>query len=371
MKIGFDARLINESGVGRYIRNLLRSLSDIDDKNEYLIYLPSSEFNKFKIKNKLWTKKTLNVRWHSIKEQIILPDIFSGDNPDLIHFPYFSIPVNVRQKFVLTIHDLIIDHFPTGKASSLPYIYYLIKRFGYKYVLNQSMNNAEQIIAISNSTKKEISEHYPNGKDKINVVYNGIDDFFVSSGNYNSIRKLYDFAYILYVGNAYPHKNLERLIQAIKKLSLKTEVKLVLAGDDLYFYPRLKAYAKVLGISDKIIFFGNASDDKLISLYRYAKLLVFPSLMEGFGFPILEGVACGILPVVSDIPVFREIWGNDLVYFNPEDINDIAEKIKSALVFKSYEYKKRLHSASKKIAKFRWITAARETLKIYEKARKT
>ena len=130
MKIGIDIRLWNQTGVGRYIRNLVLNLAEIDKKNGYVLFARSEDFQSIKseIKNPNWKLVKADIKWHSISEQINFPSILNKENLDLVHFPYFSVPIFYNKPYVLTIHDLIIDHFPTGKASTLflPFYYFKI-----------------------------------------------------------------------------------------------------------------------------------------------------------------------------------------------------------------------------------------------------
>lgn len=171
MKIGIDARLWNETGVGRYIQNLVAHLVEIDRQNHYLLFLRRKEFENIKLPSSNWEKKLADIRWHSLKEQLILPFILRREKLDLVHFPYFSVPIFYPGKFVVTIHDLILDHFDTGKASTLPLPFYKIKRLGYKIVTWLALWRAQKIITVSQSTKKEIIAHYKIAPEKIVVTY--------------------------------------------------------------------------------------------------------------------------------------------------------------------------------------------------------
>ena len=129
MKIGIDARLYTQTGVGRYLRNIIGELGKVDTKNTYIVYLRSQEFELFSPPNKRWMKKRLDFRWHTLREQLIVPFILWRDNLDVVHFPYFNVPILYPRKYLLTIHDLIIDHFDTGRASTLPSFFYKLKHF--------------------------------------------------------------------------------------------------------------------------------------------------------------------------------------------------------------------------------------------------
>lgn len=145
--------------------------------------------------------------------------------------------------------------------------------------------------------------------------------------------------YFLYVGNAYPHKNLEVLIRAAREAC----VKVIFVGKSDYFYKRL-------GIMPKSV-----SDAELKELYRHANALVFPSLMEGFGLPAVEAINEGCPVIVSDIPVFHEILGDSAIYFDPHDAAQLSELLHSKI------------EKPKKLAKdYSWHKMAEETLSVYE-----
>jgi len=171
MKIGIDARLWSQTGVGRYIQELINNLNLVDQVNSYLIFLPSNQTQKFEIRNSKFEIRVIDIRWHSLKEQIIMPWILWKEHLDLVHFPYFSIPIFYPGKFVVTIHDLILDHFDTGQASTLPWFIYKIKRLGYKLIMWITLHRALKIITVSEATKKEIIKHYKIRPDKIIVTY--------------------------------------------------------------------------------------------------------------------------------------------------------------------------------------------------------
>lgn len=367
MRIGIDARLYYQTGVGRYIRNLIGELSKIPSDFEFYIYLRKKEFDEFKSPSSQFIKKLVDLPWHGVKEQIVIPSILRKDKIDVAHFPYFNVPVFYNRPYLLTIHDLILDHFNSGRASTLPYPLYRLKRFGYQISLSQGIRNASRITTISETTKKEVIEHYSVLPSKIEVTYDALDKNFKTLVlSQKNVRPIFSSPYILYVGNAYPHKNLEKLLEAFQLLSSGQKIKLVLAGDDPFFYPRLSRVAAKLSLQDRVIFYGFANDTQLLSLYKYAKLLVFPSLMEGFGLPTFEALSCDILPVVSDIPVFREIWKDDLLYFDPEKKESIIRALHNALNLGGAEYKNKVSKAKKNIDRFSFASTAEKTLKIYQ-----
>lgn len=362
MRIGIDARLISETGVGRYIRNLLDSLQHVDSHNEYVVFLRKKNFDTFSIPNNRWKKVMAEVPWHTVREQFIMPKIFTNQHLDLVHVPYFNVPILYSGPMIITLHDLTILHFDTGKASTLPWLLYQIRRLGYRFVLWQGVHKAVKIIAVSHATKKEIIQHFRVPEDKIIVTYEGIDQNFEGQKARNiKNEKIISGQYLLYVGNAYPHKNLNILLAAFKeyvKSNLYSErrMKLILVGKDDFFYRRLKKAVAELELDNGIVFFGSASDVQLLNLYRNAYALVFPSLMEGFGLPAIEALAVGCPVICSDIPVFHEILGNNATYFDPHNPVDICQKLVSPIG------RKRVLPA----AKYNWDKMTKSTQEAYE-----
>jgi len=277
MKIGIDARLINETGVGRYIRNLLDELKYQDLKNHYVIYLPEKSFYNFILPSDRWEKRLATARWHTFQEQFIMPILFLKDNLDLLHVPYFNIPIFYPKKFVVTIHDLTILHFMTGKATMLPYFFYTLRRLGYRLLLEFGLRKASAIIVPSQTTKQEIINHFHIPKTRIHVTYEGVDRAIgkrktpaCRQGRENGKRKLMTNPYFLYVGNAYPHKNLEMLVLAFEDFihSKKDEnqYRLVLVGKDDFFYNRLKTVVNNRKLGRNVLFLGQTDDETLREL---------------------------------------------------------------------------------------------------------
>jgi glycosyltransferase involved in cell wall biosynthesis len=365
MRIGIDCRLWEQTGVGRYTKNIVLNLQKIDQKNHYILFVRTEDFENLKpqIKNSNWKIIKTDIKWHSLSEQLKFPQVIKKEKLDLMHFPYFSVPIFYNKPYVVTIHDLIINHFSTGKASTLAYPIYLGKRATYKFIIRQAAKKAQKIIVPSKATKQEIIDHLKIAENKIDVIYEASDKNLISSSKYQVPERLKNKQYFLYVGNAYPHKNLEALIQAFNRIENESSnLNLILVGEKDYFYQRLEAENK----TDNIIFYGKTSDKELASLYANALALVVPSLMEGFGLPVLEAMSLKCLVVASDIPAFKEIAGDNAIYFNPQDENDIYLKLKDVLENVEKYKQAKIEAALKKSQQFSWEKAAAQTLNIYE-----
>ena len=239
------------------------------------------------------------------------------------------------------------------------------------------LTRAKRILAVSSVTKQEIMDHFPIDPSKIVVTYEGVDtkisNFKFQISNKNPIISE---PYFLYVGNAYPHKDLETLVKAFQLISQglalpgkarpyeAKDIHLVLVGKDDFFYRRLKEEVKKMGLESNIIFFGEASDSQLANLYAHALALVFPSKMEGFGLPAIEALSLGCPVIASDIAVFHEILQHHAVYFPPGDDVRLAALLTTAL--KGNIVKPQIGEIAAYLSSFQWPVLVRATLAAYE-----
>lgn len=363
MRIGIDARLWNESGVGRYLRNLTAELALIDTQNEYVLFFKQEEYHSVMLPGKNFKKILADVHWHTVAEQFLLPRILQKEYLDLMHFPYFSIPLFYKGKFVVTIHDLILHHYMTGKATTLPQPLYFIKYLGYKYLILQAAKRAEKIIAVSYATKKEIIDHLHISPEKITVTYEGVD---IKNGK-SFDKPPIDTPFFLHVGNMYPHKNIHLLIEAFSKSFSHADVQLVFVGREDYFYKNIQKYVlknKIKGIR----FLGYVSDEELSALYRYAQAVVVPSFMEGFGLPAVEAMAKESIIILSDISVHREVCGDAGIYFDPENKQDLARCLQMVYSKAKKDFKKNIAHGLEKTKHYSWKTMAKKTKELYERS---
>jgi glycosyltransferase involved in cell wall biosynthesis len=368
MKIGIDGRLWNETGVGRYIRNLVENIQEIDTKNEYVLFLQEKDAKKFNVQSSKFKIIATDVRWHSVEEQVQFPRVLYKENLDLMHFTYFSLPIFYTKPFVVTIHDLIINHFPTGKASTLPYPLYQMKRMGYDFVMDHAVKHSEKIIVPLNAVKDDVMQTFTISGGKITVTYEGVESRIMNHESRKNMKyEIPNTKYFMYVGNAYPHKNLEKLIEAFiafKKES-KDEVKLILVGKDDYFYKRLRDRIEKEKL-ENIIIKHNVSDEELFTLYTHALAFVSPSLMEGFGLPPLEAMSASCSVLVSDIPSFREVCQESAFYFDPSSKESLKQQLQ--FVYNLDHKKKEAHiqNGLNRVKEFSWKRMAEQTLKVYE-----
>jgi glycosyltransferase involved in cell wall biosynthesis len=368
MRIGIDARLIHETGVGRYIRNLIRELAEVDQDNDYVVFLRARDFNHFTPPNPRWHKKKAEVAWHSLAEQFIMPWILLREHLDFLHVPYFNTPIFYPGKYIVTIHDLTILHFDTGKASTLPYWVYKLRRFGYRIVLFLAIKRASHIIAVSEAVKRDILTSFRETDERVTVTYEGIDPDFLHPLKVAHEETPVEGKFFLYVGNVYPHKNIEVLLSAYTqyKNHVQNPAKLLFVGPADYFYKQMEMLLPSLDLDRHVVILHNQSDAALAGLYRRAVALLFPSRMEGFGLPALEAVACGCPVICSDIPVFHEILGGYALYAKVDSPEDFASKMTSVSL-RPHDPKTLRGAAPPVLTAYSWKKMAEKTYSLYKK----
>jgi glycosyltransferase involved in cell wall biosynthesis len=368
MRIGIDARLWSESGVGRYIRNLVNGIDALENKkpkHEYVIFLRKKEYDEVEFKSESLKKVKADIRWHSVAEQLSLTKIIQKEKVDLMHFPYFSLPLSFKDPFVVTIHDLIIQSHATGKASTLPLPMYLLKQAAYRKVLNHAIFESKKIIVPTNAVMKELVHMYPVENSKVTVTYEGADPAIKSQKESVMFDHLKSIPYFLYVGNAYPHKNLETLIDGFEQFRQNyPEYHLVIAGREDFFYKRLKQDHKSF---QSILFYHEVNDNDLGFLYSYAKGYVTASKAEGFGLQLVESMKIGVPIVCSNISVFRELCDHLAHYFDPEDASELAQILQKITELSANDLKILMKEEKKRASEFSWDVMVKETVSLYEK----
>jgi len=370
MRIGIDARFYGPTGkgVGRYSQKLIENLEKIDQENDYFIFLSRENFSLYNPQNPKFNKVLSPYQYYSFKEQVFFPFQLKKFNLDLVHFLHFNVPFFYSGKFIVTIHDLI-HHLPGRQGSGRSFFIYWIKKQVYKLITSSALKRAEKILTVSRFSKEQIVKLTKVDQGKIKVVYESADPpqkGFLEKNK--ELELLKDIPYLLYVGNAFPHKNLNRLLQAFKIVYSSLDLpklSLVLVGAMDPFFKKLQKLAFQIGINNNVIFAGKISDPELVWLYQNALAYVFPSLIEGFGLPGLEAMSYGLPVVASNCGPLPEIYGEAVLYFNPEDMVEMAKKI--SRIIQDSNLRQELSSKGREqIKKFSWLKMAEETLDVYK-----
>src|SRR3990167_5758127 len=284
MKIAIDARMINASGIGRYLRNLLEELQKLDGANEYYVLHLKSDYDTLVYHTDNFHKILADFMWYTIEEQIRLPRILKQINADLVHLPHFNVPIFYKGKFVVTIHDLIHQHHGNQKATTKDPITFKIKKIAYNSVFKKAVNGSEKILTPSEFAKEQLIEEWQVDVNKIVVTPEGVDTKILtivtkmSTSREKEILEKFGIKqpYIFYVGNAHPHKNVEGLVIAFQMIVSRRanvnhigsglashvgSLQLVLAGQDSQFWERVQSTVISRQLSD-IIYTGYITDEE-------------------------------------------------------------------------------------------------------------
>ena len=369
MKIGIDTRVLargTRTGVEEYTINLLSNLLALNPKINYQLFynayqkvnlnynwlsLPNVELNDFKIPNRFFFISSRYFNQPKIDKLLRGVDVYF--NP---HF--FIAPVSQKCKKVITFHDLSFEHHPE--------FFSWRKRIWQKFLMDtkKEAEKADKIIAVSESTKSDLINFYKIEPNKIKVIYSGIGKQFKQIDNNSNIKEKYNLPdkFILYFGTIEPRKNLIGLIEAFELLKDKN-YKLVIAGVKGWLYQDIFKAANKSKKKKDIIFTGFIEESDKPYLYNLSKIFVYPSFFEGFGFPPLEAMACGIPTIVSSNSSLPEVVGKAALMVDAANIDELAWSMEIALSDK--KLRKRLtENGLKQARKFSWQKCAQETLNV-------
>tara|TARA_B100000427_G_scaffold319637_1_gene318122 strand:- start:334 stop:1455 length:1122 start_codon:yes stop_codon:yes gene_type:complete len=333
MKIGFDAKraFLNNTGLGNYSRDTIRILSNHFPNNEYYLYTPKintkprlsfidNQGNTLihtpkslldKISKSYWRNKSIVKDLHDHKI-----NIYHGLSNEL--------PIGIENtsiKTIVTIHDLIFIRYP--------HLFKTIDRKIYYYKSKSACERANKIIAISNQTKKDIIEFLNIPAEKIEVVYQGCNQVFQQQ--YPNEKKQFVITkhnipekYLLYVGTIEERKNLLTLLKVLKKL---TNQKLVVIGNGGSYKIKCEKFIQKNKLSKRVLFLNNLSIEEIAVIYQSAEIMIYPSIFEGFGIPILESLFSKTPVITSKGGCFCETGGTHSKYVNPLSVLEIKEAI--------------------------------------------
>jgi glycosyltransferase involved in cell wall biosynthesis len=372
MRIGIDARLYGPvaKGLGRYVSELIASLEQVDQENEYVVFLRACNYDEYVPKNPRFRKVLAEHQWYGWREQVLFPLQLLRHRLDLVHFPHFNVPLLYPRPFVVSIHDLILLTFPTTRATTLGPLLYRLKYLAYRLVIGHAATAARAVITMSKYSRQDLLKNFPAVKqNRLHVTYQAVSDRLTATPAEIPARAaalIQPFA--LYVGNGYPHKNLELLISAFHEFRAgHHDWRLVLVGADDYFYRRLTEHAVRVGAAEEVNFFGRATDEELAALYARASLYVFPSLYEGFGLPPLEAMCHGVPVLSSDATCLPEVLGDAAQYFDGHDQHALAMAM-GRLAGDDATRADLVARGRRQCALYSWHRLGEETLQIYRDA---
>ncbi|MDP3685236.1 MAG: glycosyltransferase family 1 protein [bacterium] len=367
MRIGIDARAYGWTGIGRYARNLLATVTTearaaTDAPLEFVVFVPARYARDV---SELPHTTAIPVRdsYYSWYEQAGFLLRLLATKVDLIHFLNFNAPIGYRRPFVVTIHDLTRFHFPGERHRSR------FHQWAYAKVFSSAVHGAERIIAVSQFTKEELIQKFPSVAPKVSVISEGVEErFFASPASSDNavLRRLgIPTPYVLYVGLWMKHKNLPGLLEAFKAARAAGFAgSLVVTGDEGSGGEHVRHVPEAAELRDALILPGRVSDEDLPTLYRHARAFVFPSFSEGFGLPPLEAMASGTPVIAARASSLPEILGDAALYADPHSPKQIAAAL--LLLEADPHLRRQLQDRGRnRAAQFSWAQCGRETLALY------
>jgi glycosyltransferase involved in cell wall biosynthesis len=362
--VAIDARMLTHSGIGTYLRNLLANLAIIE--NEYVFHvlcpskealrgLPPDRFRFVPAKSPIYS---LSEQWEIAR---------LARHARLLHSPHYNAPLLHRGNLVVTIHDLIHVTDPAFKRT-------LAARFYARPMFNLVARRADQLIADSEFTKQQIVEHLAIPPSKVRVVYLGVSDHFCPQERKQAFLRVspllgLNCPYVLFVGNLKPNKNVKTLIHAFSQMCAHRDFghQLLILGDDRKWKAGLIRECEKLGISDRVRFVPHVPYEDLPWVYAAAEALVMPSLIEGFGLPLLEAMACGTPVVCSRAASLPEVAGDAAEYFEPTSADDLAAALEGVLGSRELQETLR-RKGRERVRLFSWDECARRHYEAYRQA---
>ncbi len=365
MRIGIDARLVyyHQAGIGQYILRLTQALAQIDREDHFVIFksrkdtTPIVDQANFK-RHDLWTPS------HHRLERLAMSIELAPFALDVLHSPDFIPPSRTRCPVVITMHDLAFLLYPR-----------FLTRDSARYYgqVDLAARQADHIIAVSESTKRDTVRLLGVPESKITVIHEAAHPLFTPITNEEAlvrIRARYNLPpeFVLFVSTIEPRKNLPTLLRAFRRLrdNYKSEAVLVIAGNRGWLAEQVDQVLEELNLNDAVRFLGGVANEELVYLYNAARLFVLPSFYEGFGLPPLEAMACGTPVVVSQVSSLPEVVGDAGMLVAPEDVEGLTVAMWRVLTDDDLHREMRAKGV-KRAATFSWERAARETLAVYEK----
>jgi glycosyltransferase involved in cell wall biosynthesis len=360
-RIAIDGRELGGSGTGRYVERLLHYLQTLDQENEYFVLMRPGYFNKWSPQNNNFTKVKSPHKEFTFSEQLGLLRQIRNLKLDLVHFPMVQQPVFYKGKAVTTMNDLTTLRF---RNPSKNYLIFTIKRWVYWWVNKAVTRKSNALITFTKFVAQDVAEFAHVGKDKITVINLAAEEL---AGEAEPISKLSGRDFIMFTGRPLPHKNLYRLIEAFANLREKhPDLLLAIIGKKDASFDSYISFMEKLGVSNSVVFTDYVPDGQLKWALGHTKAYVFPSLSEGFGLPGLEAMHYGAPVVSSNATCLPEVYADAAHYFDPTDVNDIAQKINDVL-----SSAKLINELVKKgkiqIGKYSWKRMAEQTLAVYRK----
>jgi glycosyltransferase involved in cell wall biosynthesis len=372
--VAFDARYINDRyhGIGRHAYSVLDALTKLDTGRRYVAFYhpayPNTRFDLAALAERANLElRAVDLPLYTPREQVMWPRLLAHDAVDIFHSPYVLLPLLAPVKSIMTVHDLIFERYPAYRPQGM------LRHF-YQPVTRMGIRKAKCVFTVSEATSIDMQDFYQVEQARVRVIGNAYDPLFKpveDPGRVAEVRDRYNLPthFILTVGAGRPHKNVEVLVDAFAQLVATLdmpELKLVAVGElDRRFPDRVGEHIQAHEIEARVIRPGMIHERDLPVVYSMADVFVQPSLVEGFGLPPLEAMACGTPVVTSNAAAVVEVVGDAALTFDGQDAGQLAEFLRRVLLDEA------LHSALRERGKahataFTWERVGRKVLAAYD-----
>jgi glycosyltransferase involved in cell wall biosynthesis len=363
MEIGIITDALDEkkgAGIRTYVLNMVRNL---DSKDITLIHYKKNKDKVYSRFKELIIPMRNIPFYREIRKMFVMPCMLNKF--DIVHETVQIGPFFFKSRFkkIVTVHDLSVIKFPKSHKG----LHYVHHKLG----LQRTLKNVDRIIAVSNSTKKDLIRLFKVPARKIKVIYEAADKQYRVINDKKELERFktryhIDYPFVLYIGTLEPRKNIPRLIKAFRLVKKKGYPhKLLVVGKKGWKYKAIFKMIKTLGLEKDVVFTGFIEEKELPLFYNVADVFVFPSLYEGFGLPVLEAMQCGCPVIIANNSSLPEITGDAALKVNARDVRDIAMKIERLIKDKNLKIKF-AQKGVKHARRFSWKRCAKETRELYK-----
>lgn len=369
MRVAIDIRRAGDFGFGTYIRNIVNQFARTDTETLYLLIGQQWHLKQFDPLPRNFKLLKYDAAPGSFQTHIHLPFLLRHHHVDILHMPWFYAPAYVPARLVITVHDLTDVLAPPAGTPALV-------QAGRLFFARRALSQADRILAVSQSSKRELSRAFGVSENKIEVVYNALDERFLIEPMPNDADRILERhavtdPFVLYAGNIKPQKNLPRLIEAfaVAKAGLRDHpeysgLKLLLIGDATDEHSDLRRAVVRSRLQGEVRFLGFLPHAVLRVFYSRARAFLFPSLYEGFGLPPLEAMAHGTPVLTSSVSSLPEVFGDAALMVNPENVFEIARGIRQILT-ESALRETLVSRGHELVRKYSWERSADQVREVY------
>jgi len=367
--IGIDARKIRDFGIGTYIRQLLEAMARRPESADYRfrVYLRQGDRELLSGLPERFETVSEDSPGYSVAELTRFAWRLWRDRLDLFHATHYVLPPLLRGRAVVTIHDIIHLLYPQFLPSRAAHFYA-------RFMIRRALSRADRIITVSYNSKRDLVDYFDVPSTRIEVIYNGVSPRFhpdVPAAERARVAAKHGLPvpYLLFLGGEKPHKNLQGVVRAFAEALRRAPLPhfLVLAGPPPRNQLRLEALVAALDLKPRVFLPGLVEEEDLPGLVAGADVLLYPTLYEGFGLPVVEAMACGTPVLTSSNSALQEIAGGYAYLVDPMDVDAIARGIVALATDEKVRADFR-ELGKKRALDFSWDKAAERTLEVYRAA---